>query len=348
MPNVITNIMNAQNGERQFYFGLIPSPMLEQVTFVPVTEASNKNYVKEVVSLDTHYQRPGSATRQRKFRNFLLDHPSSVVPPIVISTRDQWLFTADGSTGKLEIRGPAAIIDGQHRAGGYIALYQENEQERVVPFIALPDLTLEQEKAEFLTINTNQQSVSAALQTFLDDSDESTIAWALNENDDSIFKDRISLNKKTRRHLFSLNAVAKNVGRAFENGKLEDLSVDDKVDILNKFWEAVADALPEEWADINKLDDEGCRGRSDFDYKLLETTGLIAWSHIAPQILSRVYQDGFGVSWDQAKNLIESAAAVDWEKEGQYMGMTGEYGGRLIATDMERQIPGEADGGASD
>jgi DNA sulfur modification protein DndB len=348
MPNVLNDIMNAQNGERRFYFGLLPSTILKQVTFVPVTEASSKNYVNEAVSIDAHYQRPGSATRQRKFRKFLLDNPSSVVPPIVISTRDQWVFTGDGSIGQLEITGPAAIIDGQHRAGGYIALYEDNEEERLVPFIALPDLTLDEEKAEFLTINTNQQSVSASLQTFLDDSDESTIAWALNENDDSIFKGRISLNKKTRHHLFSLNAVAKHVTRAFDNGKIEDLSVDDKVDILNKYWQAVADALPEEWADINKLDDNGCRGRSDFYYKLLETTGLIAWSHIAPQILSRTYQDDFGVSWDQAKHLIESAAAVDWEKDGQYGGMTGEYGGRIIATDMERMLPAEAGGDDSD
>ena len=96
---------------------------------------------------------------------YLLDNPNSIIPPILLSSRNHWIYTKDGSSdlGNIEIKGRAAIVDGQHRAGGFILLSDEKEIIVDVPFILLLDLTKEDEKNEFVTINNSQKGVPKPL-----------------------------------------------------------------------------------------------------------------------------------------------------------------------------------------
>jgi DNA sulfur modification protein DndB len=330
-------------GKKTYYFASITSDKLKGITFVPVIESSKRTYLME--NPTDGYQRPGSRTRMRKFRDYLLKHDSAIIPPVLLSSRSDWRFvpnSGNGLLGNLEIDGPAAIVDGQHRVGGYICLFEENEVIRDVDFIVIEDLSVDEERQEFLDVNNNQVGVSKALTTFLEGEEAGVIAWAMNTDDDSLFKGRIYRTTNERTNLFALHSVAKNVDRTFDHGKLRDLLLDQKLEIFKRYWQVIADALPDEWDDINKLDDTTTRGRSDFKYKLLELTGLIAWSIIAPEILSRCYhQDLKTVDWEGVRKLVESCGNVDWEKEGQYKGRTGEVGGKEIAVDMERKIPAD-------
>ena len=144
-------------------------------------------------------------------------------------------------------------------------------------------------------------------------------------------------------HLFALHSVAKQVGRVFSFGSIQDVEIDDKVDFMSRFWNIVADCLEEEWSDIEKLDDEDFKGRRNFEYKLLELTGLIAWSYVGAHILHRSYTPDVGVNWENVERLVQSVSGIDWSKGGEFAGRTGEAGGRLMGDEMIRLLPAEGE-----
>ena len=344
--NLIAGVVRVGVGTRMFYFGTIGSDKLRSVTFVPVIEASSKTYLNE--DTDGGYQRPASASRMRAFMKFLQDNPESVVPPILLSSRGNWSFAPDSegaSIGGLRVHGRAAIIDGQHRLGGYVALYEKTAEARTVSFIVTDDLTEEEEKHEFIVVNNSQKGVPRALTEFLLDSEEAQIAWALNEDPDSPFCGRIARTGMKKHHLFALHSVAKQMKELFKLGGLEELDTETKISFSERLFDIVQDEFPTEWMDIEKLDDESLRGRKSFEYKLLELTGLIAWTSVGKYIFHRCYSEDVGMNWDRVKELVAKAGAVDWAKDGQYEGRTGSAGATVIAKDMERCLGPE--GGAA-
>lgn len=343
MASVIEDVVQKTSGQRIYYFGTVGSDKVQSITFVPVTETSRRK-TPLVETTDDGYQRPGSLSRMRAFAKYLRQHPNNVVPPVVLSSRDAWTFRGgDSGLGRLEINGPAAIVDGQHRLGGYVTLFEDQGEVREVSFIVLPGLTVDEELREFLDVNTTQKGVPKPLTAYLEDTPDAQVAWGLNEEADSPFRGRITRTSMQRQHLFALHSVAKQVGRLFGLGALQDLEVNTKIDYMSRFWTIVADARPDEWSDLERLDDPKFRGRRDFDFKMLELTGLIAWSLCGAHILARSYSETSRMNWENVRRLVECAGGVDWKKkDGQYEGRTGEAGGGVIADDMMRLLPPEA------
>lgn len=345
MIGEIDGVIEKTQGNKKYLFGTMTSDKIKNVTFVPVIETSKKSFLNEE-EVDG-YQRPGSSSRMRAFAKFLKDYPDSVVPPVLLSDRGAWEFRpeTDGhGTGTLKLRGRAAVIDGQHRLGGFQALYEQEQSVRDVSFILLPGLTVEEERREFVVVNNSQKGVPKPLTAYLENDEAAQVGWMLNEDSDSLFRGRITRTTMQRPHLFALHSVAKQVKRLFSIGGVQDLPVEEKSEAVSRFWTIVADELVDEWGDIEKLDDPATRGRNDFEYKLLELTGLIAWSHTGAQILFRSYNEDSGMNWDNVTRLVKAAAGMDWRKEGRYRGMTGEYGGKIMSEDMLRLIPAENSG----
>ncbi len=341
IPGVIEKIQ----GNRKYLFGTISSDKIKDVTFVPVIEPSRKTYLNEIV--EEGYQRPGSDSRMRKFSRFLKENPNSVVPPVLLSGRGNWKFKPGGheqDSGKIIIHDQAVIVDGQHRLGGFVHLYETEGDIRDVSFILLPHLCAKAEKEEFVVVNSTQKGVPKALTVHLDDEDEDAkIGWALNQLPDSPFKGRITRTRMQREHLFALNSVAKQIKRMFSLDGIEldpYLQINQKIEIVSQFWEIIANQLPEEWSDIEKLDDPNTKGRRDFKYKLLELTGLIAWAYTGARIFARSYKESENdMDWDQVNYLVEAASGVDWSKNGEYEGRTGEAGGKIMAAEMILMLP---------
>jgi DNA sulfur modification protein DndB len=335
----IEGIVKKKIGTQVYYFGTVMSDKIKNITFVPVIQESKKTYLAE--NPENGYQRPGSKSRMRQFMRYLKEHPNSVVPPVLISGRDEWRFKSVSENeeyGKLIIEAPAAIIDGQHRIGGYIALFEDEEEDRPIDFILLEGFDTESEIKEFTTVNNTQKGVPKALTAFLEDRESARIAWALNEEEDSPFKDRITRINMERSHLFALHSVAKQIERTFNRGGISDFDEDEKIEALIKYWTIISDEFDDEWSDIEKLDDTNTRGRKDFEYKLLELTGFIVWSLIGSEILGRSYLDGVGINWEHVSSLVRSCGEIDWRKDGQYAGRTGEAGASFIKLDLERLI----------
>lgn len=347
----INDVVRRTRDNRVYFFGSLKSSLARELTFVPVLELSPKTRLIELME-GGGYQRPGSQPRMSKFKEFLKTHPYSLVPPVILSGRGRWLFVpsaADNKIGKLVVSAPAAIIDGQHRLGGYVALFETDGVEKDVDFLLIESLILQEEKAEFVIVNDTQQGVPKSLSLFNKlgnpflegigqkiDAEYVSVAWALNVREDSPFVGMIARIKVGPEHLFALHSVAQHLEKMFSNGAFADLSTDKKIDIAVKYWQLIRDSHQEQFEDLGKLGIKG-KGRKCFDYKLLELTGFIAWSLVGTQILSSSF-DGMSqeVDWDRVERILQNlAACIDWRKSGQYQHATGVVGGPIIRRDME-------------
>ena len=340
----ITGVIQKTQGEQKYLFGTIRSDQVKNVTFVPVIESSRKTCLNEIVG--EGYQRPGSLTRMRAFARFLKENPNSIIPPVLLSGRGKWKFEPacqEQDSGKLIIQERAAILDGQHRLGGFVHLYESEKDVRDVSFILLPDLNLDQETKEFVTVNTNQTGVPKPLTAYLGATEQAQISWELNERPDSPFKERITKTSMQHTHLFNLHSVAREVTRLFAKEPVQNLDIDQKGDLTVEFWTIIADELKDEWSDIEKLDNPEIKGsrRNSFEYKLLELTGLIAWSYTGAEIFSRSYDKETGMNWDNVRRLVKASSAIDWRKNGAYVGRTGMVGGKAMADEMIGLLPAE-------
>lgn len=324
-------LVDTDSGDtREYYFGSIRSDLAKALTFVPVLEVSKRTHLME--RTEDGYQRAGSAARMNLFARYLREHPLAVVPPVVLSGRGNWRYKG-GDVGQLEVSDAAAIIDGQHRIGGYVRLAEEDDRLRPIDFILLPELTVEEEKREFLDINNTQKGVPKPLTAYLEGTPDALVAWSLNEASDSPLQGRISRQKMEKGHLFNLNSVAKNIGRSFNHGAFEGLDLDSKVDIMKAYWTLISDRYPEEWADMER------ESRREFEFKLLELTGFIAWSYAAVDILAPAYDpETQTVNWDAVDSKLAGLAdsgCIDWTKDGEFSGLTGEVGGKRIHRKMQ-------------
>jgi DNA sulfur modification protein DndB len=309
------------------------------MTFVPVIERSDKTYLVE--ETEKGYQRPGSPSRMRAFMTFLRENKNNVVPPILLSDRGAWNWIGNGAVGELSLTGKAAIVDGQHRVGGYVALFERDNDARDVMFILIMGLSINQEKEEFVTVNNSQKGVPRPLTEFLKGTEEAQIAWALNTDPDSPFHNRITRTQMHKNQLFALHSVAKQMGELFKLGPLSDLATETRIDYAERFFSIVSDVQQTEWSDIELLDQQEGGGRREFRYKLLELTGLIAWCTVGSHILMRSYSDEQGMNWDNVRRLVTDASNIDWAKDGQFVGRTGLAGARVMAQEMMRLLPAE-------
>ena len=323
----IENVVKRKVGNRHYFYGTLNSENARDLTYVPVIETSD-TYLEQKTK--NGYQRPGKKFRMNKYKRYLDEFPNRLIPPVILSARGNWKFSGDGEIGTLTLEGPAAIVDGQHRVGGLVALFEEKDENREFDFICFEKLTVDEEKNEFVIINGEQKGVPRALNEYLRGEEESQIAWDLNTDPDSPFKGKIFRTQADQNTFFALHSMAKNVKRTFSHGAFRELDYDDKLEVLIKFWTKISLNHQEPWKDINRTKREQL-------YKLLELTGIIAWSEVASEVLIKGFTPATkSFDWDKIDEIIKFMADdVDWDKQGEYRGMTGEVGGRRIAQQLQ-------------
>lgn len=347
ITNVTRHTVGTNDDKLIYYSGSITSDIIREITFVPAREDPN---IKEPnipieVKYTNGYQRIGVPSRMRKFMLWLNQHSTFIIPPVILSTRGNWLFESShertANYGKLLIKDPAAIIDGQHRIGGFIYKFASDEVALPIPFMAIESIDIDREQNEFGTLNSYQARVPPSLMianaaVFDTDDDYAWIATEMANSADSPFYGKIGVQRMGSDQLFSLAAVKKNLERTFKHGAIEQLEAEVKLEYAKSFWQCIHDWHEMEWEDINLK-------KRDMRYKLLETTGLIAWSIVAPDIIVASLDDG-AVDWENVRTLISKSTTpgsngkLDWQKSGTYAGRTGEVGGALIASALQRMI----------
>ena len=331
----INNVFKIGSGETERYFGQIKTDILKEITQVFFFEYEPKNYCQQIGELGEKkgYQRRAKPSRQRLFGNYLESHGQNFVsPPIFLNGRDKWEFipeSPNSKTGKIIVHEPANIIDGQHRAGGFIYAYEELNNTTFAEFVAFKGLTLDKEERVFNTINTTQKGVPPSLSANIQKEHwENRVAIKLNEDSSSPFVGVISRSGTMKNeHKFQLAAVAKNMIRTFSDDVFKniELSDEERFDFVCEAWSLIKEKFPEEW----EIDVP----RKEMKYKLFELTGLIAWSVVFQRRLGTYFNtsskhidfNGLSIAIDKVVGLI------DWDKDGDFKGLTGEVGGQKIA-----------------
>lgn len=327
----INHVIRRTAGELVYFIGTISTDKVKVCTFVPVIEDA-ETYLEYEVD-ESNYQRPGTKARMNQIRKYFEENPNRLVPPIILSGRGKWEFSGSGTIGSIQIKGRAAIIDGQHRAGGLVALYEQTSEVRDIDFVCFEDLSLQEEIKEFVTINGEQRGVPKPLNTFLRGESDSEIAWSLNIREESPFHNKIYRVKADQNTFYALHSMAKNVKDSFSNGAIESLSSDLKLDALIRYWKLIAKHNSEAWRDID-------RPKRQQENKLCELTGIIAWSAVASQILLKGWApESQTFNWEEIERVIEFVGQdIDWHKEGDYRGLTGQVGGKRIAVQLESAL----------
>jgi DGQHR domain-containing protein len=318
-------------GELVYFIGTISTDKIKLSTFVPVIEDADTYLSYEVD--EGNYQRPGTKSRMNLIKKYFHENPNRLVPPIILSGRGNWKFSGSGVTGSISVEGRAAIIDGQHRAGGLVALYEQESEPREIDFVCFENLSLEEEIEEFVTINGEQKGVPKPLNTFLKGGDDVEIAWTLNLHEDSPFRDKIFRVRGDANTYYALHSMARNVKDTFNNGAFLSLNVDSRVEALIMFWKLIAKHNSEAWKDIE-------RPKRQQEMKLCELTGIIAWSSVGAQVLLKGWApESKTFNWDEIEKVIEFVSEdIDWSKTGDYDGLTGQVGGRRIAIELESAL----------
>jgi len=338
MPAELKNVLKIVDPTGlTYYLGTITPSEIKSLTFVPVvTEAASQGDTSEgLKEVPGGYQRSGETKRMEKIKEFIIHRPSCLIPPVLLSARGHWKFTpssASKSFGSIQAEDLAAIIDGQHRLGGLLKLasdenIDEELKQRPIPFMAVDNMDIAIEKQEFVDINGNQKGVKKSLLVYLEREDNfsAMVALAMMEDEESVFKGRIDTQKKHDWTIFLFGAAKECVDLMFSKNFTAPKSFDpylDKevraasIEFVLRYWRTVKDVMPEFWGDMEKMPNIGVRkskdkpGTSDFDYRLLEETGIRAISKLAAKLFVTTWIDGIkSPSFDLISKYLENMAS---------------------------------------
>ncbi|MFG3818223.1 DGQHR domain-containing protein [Limnothrix redekei] len=338
----LKNILKVEDPSgRVYYLGTLKPLEIKQLTFVPVvsgTEEPTEDSSESLNSKAGGYQRAGDSKRMRDIKRFILDRPSCLIPPVLLCARGKWSFTPQSNStknfGTIQASDLAAIIDGQHRLGGLwkLAIDQEVDEtvkSRPIPFMAIDDMQEDEEKQEFVDINGNQKGVKKSLLVYLDREGDfaSKVADALREDEESVFRGRIGLEKRHDWQLILFGAAKECVDLMFSKNftvtkdfnPKDDLKLQaSAISFVLSYWKAVKSSMHEYWSDIDKMPAIDAKkspdkpGTSGFQYRLLEETGIRAFSKLAAKLFSaRWMASSKAPSFDSITSDLESLAKRD-------------------------------------
>lgn len=338
MPTELKNVLKVVDPTGLIYYlGTITPEEIKSLTFVPVvTETSQQDDgLESLKEIPGGYQRSGDTKRMEKIKDFIIHRPSCLIPPVLLSARGSWKFTASSSNkniGSIQADDLAAIIDGQHRLGGLLKLASDHTisddlKKRPIPFMAVDSMDLSAEKQEFVDINGNQKGVKKSLLVYLDREENfsAMAALALMEDEESVFKGRIDTQKKHDWTIFLFGAAKECIDLTYSKSFISPKGFDPfsnknirpaAIEFVLSYWRTVKDNMPEFWSDMDKMPNIGVKkskdkpGTTGFDYRLLEETGIRAFSKLASELFITTWMDGIkSPSIDSIAKYIERLAA---------------------------------------
>jgi DGQHR domain-containing protein len=348
MPVELKNVLRVSDPTGLvYYLGTLTPLEIKSLTFVPVVTKTQLS-VDESSWLNEQpegYQRSGELKRMQAIKKFILEEftlrqRSCLIPPVLLSARGQWKFTPANKQfenfGTIQANALAAIIDGQHRLGGLLQLAIDPDvkdilKERPIPFMAVDNIEPKTEEREFIDINDNQKGVKKSLTRYLDrdKSFSGMAANALMTDEESVFYGRIDTQKKEDWIIFLFGAVKECIELTFPKKDFtpsttpfdpyEDETVRTlAIDFVLKYWQTVKDSMPEFWSDMDKMPPLNTKkskeqpGTSDFRYRLLEETGIRAFSKLAPELFTATWMESQrSPSFENIAKYLEKMANRD-------------------------------------
>ena len=314
---------------RRVLLGFAPASLLHRLSFA------------DILNEDTGegYQRRFNTKHSQDFRRYIRK-PTAATPPLTLNLRPDtdnlWrLSEQDGNRAQLIIEQSAnkimAQVDCQHRLG-----YLE-DLDIPLPFMCFLGLDVTEEMEVFNIINSKAKGLSTSLLDFHDaqlsqdlakERPEIFIALYLNSDPRSPWHRQLDLGGSTTSGLqrrASLRTMQKAIKRFLAATRILDLHPTERAAALVLgFWQAVAEALPEQWAKPRR-------------HVLNKGVGVYALMDIAADIYGETKDKTGSDSRLFVNALLDFADQVDWSNEGPFKGLGGE-GGVRMAVDYIREV----------
>ncbi len=331
MSNKINNVIQIVDPSGlTYYLGTITPAQIMELTFVPCVVNVNDDVL--VIRTQHGYQREGDKKRMGQIRDFYSTNTSSLIPPVLLSTRGAWKFvpkTANSSFGSIEATDQAAIIDGQHRLGGLSMIAHDRESSddalhRNIPFMAVQFDDVKIESDEFEVINGKQKGIKPSHLKYIRKNETfgGNAANMLKEDPDSVFAGRIAIATRADYDLITFKAATDLVAYTFDNVFCQNAFRPDTeenqqkaMSMLLSYWKAVSQIFGNMWADIHMLPAPGANktssnpGRNKFEYRLLEETGLRAFARLGSNILYKSWLPAISdIAWNTVEDHLRKVA----------------------------------------
>lgn len=331
MSNKINNVIQIVDPSGlTYYLGTITPAQIMELTFVPCVVNVNDDVL--VIRTQHGYQREGDKRRMGQIRDFYSTHTSSLIPPVLLSTRGAWKFipkTTNSPFGSIEATDQAAIIDGQHRLGGLSMIVHNGESSdealhRNIPFMAVHFNDVKIESDEFEIINGKQKGIKPSHLQYIRKNETfgGNAANMLKEDPDSVFAGRIAISTRADHDLITFKAATDLVAYTFDNVFGVNAFRPDTEEnqqkamfILLAYWKAVSQIFGNMWADIHMLPAPGTNrtpgnpGRNRFEFRLLEETGLRAFARLGSNILYKAWlAQSSDIAWHTVEDNLRKVA----------------------------------------
>lgn len=331
MSNKINNVIQIVDPSGlTYYLGTITPAQIMELTFVPCVVNVNDDVL--VIRTQHGYQREGDKKRMGQIRDFYSTHTSSLIPPVLLSTRGAWKFipkTTNSPFGSIEATDQAAIIDGQHRLGGLSMIAHNGESSdealhRNIPFMAVHFNDVKIESDEFEVINGKQKGIKPSHLQYIRKNETfgGNAANMLKEDPDSVFAGRIAISTRADHDLITFKAATDLVAYTFDNVFGVNAFRPDTEEnqqkamfILLAYWKAVSQIFGNMWADIHMLPAPGTNrtpgnpGRNKFEFRLLEETGLRAFARLGSNILYKAWlAQSSDIAWHTVEDNLRKVA----------------------------------------
>ena len=327
---VITGLIG-KCGSRNVFLGLAPASLLHRISIADVLDEASTS----------GYQRRFNRRHSLDFRKYIQGEGATTIP-LTFNLRPRtdgaWeITTGTNRSAKLRLDLSKSNllyqVDCQHRLG---FLHDEEIEFAFMTFIGLNQ---KEEMEVFSTINAKAMGLSTSLLDYHviqlakdleTERPELFIALRLNEDDLSPWYQQLDLGGNATSGLkrrASLRTLQKAVKRFLgQSDCLETKVVHEAYEIVRSFWVAVAEVLPDQWANPRK-------------HFLTKGIGVYALSTMLSDLYRESQQCSDIKKWDDyfVGKLSDFVEDLDWSTTGPLRGLGGETGARA-ATDMLRTL----------
>lgn len=369
MPRLENVIQVVDPSGLKYYLGVMTPPQIMELTFVPCVVRMNEDILN--IRTEDSYQREGERARMKSIKEFYASRPHSIVPPVLLSTRNSWNFTpikAGSNIGSIEVTDQASVIDGQHRLGGLSLIAQDDSvsdiaHSKTIPFMAIEFDGVKEEAEEFEVINGTQKGIKKSHLKFIrrGESFAGNAANMLKEDEGSVFYQRIGIATRADWELITFSAAQDLVNATFDSYFQQNTLFRPEANedtqakamfFLLEYWKNVAEVFSVMWGDINLMPAYNIKkttanpGRGRFQYRVLEETGLVAIAKLGSKILHKSWiAPSQEVSWETVRSLLQLVAS-DERVNLVMQKLKTENKAEIIAIDPQFQFQGKAGVGA--
>ena len=303
-------------GHLEVFLGFAPAHVLHSASFADTLDEDTGE----------GYQRPCSLTHSRNFRQYILQPGTSTIP-LTFNLReelsDNWQIVRqkNGRATLCLTRSSRCLarVDCQHRLG------ELSDSEIPLAYMSFIGLALREEMALFNVINSRAKGLSSSLTDYHESqllNDLATeaphlyIARRLNEDPESPWYRMIRYGGETTSGLkrrTSLRMMQKTVQRFLkQTNELALGNIDDKYEVVARYWRAVARVFPDEWRDHRH-------------HLLTKGIGLYSLMYLLADIVQQY--GGRCPSEDEfASELLPLKTCIDWASKGMFADAGGQKG----------------------